>query len=419
MSAGSTRLRSYNIALGDDRIAAHAASLDFGTAKIELIQGNAVVQTIATAAPNGGRFIWTVPNLPANNYQIRVTANLPAAPNDASDDLFQIVPGGHDYYINDASTAGDILTTAVGDNANSGKTPDAPMASISALLQAYAGVLGVGDVIHVDTGTYPIASNIVLGANVSGITIQGPTTGPGALIDRGNSASGSNDFTFTGGDDITIDHLTLAGASIAVFAGLNAGSDRLTVSNCDITAALTGIDLESGNSMDKVLSNRIHDIDHGAQNTNGLIVNAAGATVDSNTITNDFVGIFGSTSSASFTNNTIAGNVSQGVNFGGNAGAGVTFSGNSISGSHNVGINIGGNVTANNNQIYSNRSGTIFAATGIQVSGGASASGNVISDNDNGAYVSVATFSNNRVFHNTGFGVNVGGQRHRHRQYDL
>ena len=45
-----------------------------------------------------------------------------------------------------------------GDNAHSGKSPDAPMASLAALLAAYD--LGSGDVIYVDTGTYLLANSI-------------------------------------------------------------------------------------------------------------------------------------------------------------------------------------------------------------------------------------------------------------------
>ena len=49
---------------------------------------------------------------------------------------------------------------AIGDNANSGKSPDAPMASLRALLSAYD--LDPGDTIFVDTGTYTLLGNIVI-----------------------------------------------------------------------------------------------------------------------------------------------------------------------------------------------------------------------------------------------------------------
>ena len=69
---------------------------------------------------------------------------------DVSDAPILIANAGHDYYINDSSTVGDIFTTSTGNNANSGKSPDQPMASLAALLAAYD--LDPGDVVHVDTG---------------------------------------------------------------------------------------------------------------------------------------------------------------------------------------------------------------------------------------------------------------------------
>src|SRR5205085_11536051 len=94
-----------------------------GTVTIELVQdGNpAPVLTVAPATPNDGQFAWTVPNLPGGGYRVRVTANEASLPRDASDDTFLIAPAGHDFYVNDASTAGDVFTTAPGDNAESGK----------------------------------------------------------------------------------------------------------------------------------------------------------------------------------------------------------------------------------------------------------------------------------------------------------
>src|SRR5207302_6748051 len=65
---------------------------------------------------------------------------------------FMIAPAGHTYYINDGSKTGDIYTTAVGSDANSGKTPDAPLANLSALLSLYH--LQPGHTVHMDSGTY-------------------------------------------------------------------------------------------------------------------------------------------------------------------------------------------------------------------------------------------------------------------------
>ena len=51
------------------------------------------------------------------------------------------------------------------------------MASLAALLAAYD--LEPGDTIHVDTGTYALAGNIVIAAQDSGVTITGTRLGHG------------------------------------------------------------------------------------------------------------------------------------------------------------------------------------------------------------------------------------------------
>ena len=71
---------------------------------------------------------------------------------------FLIVNGGNHYYVNDNSTTNDLFTTAVGNDANSGKSPDQPMASLNALIAAYD--LDPGDVVHIDTGTYRVYENM-------------------------------------------------------------------------------------------------------------------------------------------------------------------------------------------------------------------------------------------------------------------
>src|SRR5207248_1492195 len=146
----------FDFALGADRVLAHATAQDFGTAKVELLQGGSIVQTIAAATPNLDRLAWTVPNLPGGNYRVRVTSNLPAAPFDVSDAPFLIVPAGHDYYV-----------TAAGSDANSGKASDQPMASLAAVLQAYH--LGAGDIVHIGAGTYVLYRNLQFLADDSGV----------------------------------------------------------------------------------------------------------------------------------------------------------------------------------------------------------------------------------------------------------
>ena len=230
-----------------------------GTVTIELLQSGASVATITATAPNNGSFAWTPPNLPGSNYQIRITANSAAAAVGVSESPFLIVPAGHDYYVNDNSTVGDTLTTAVGDDANSGKTPDQPMNSLAAVLQAYH--LSLGDIVHIDNGTYPLYRNLVITTDDSGVRIDGPALGT-ATLNRGFI----NDSVFTyaidlqGADDVTLNRLTITGATGGVHTAFNMHSDRLTVSNCDISGnGRTGIDIENLNDDAHLLNNIVHN----------------------------------------------------------------------------------------------------------------------------------------------------------------
>lgn len=70
---------------------------------------------------------------------------------------FMLANGGTiPYYVNDASTNGDVFCSAVGDDTHHGLTPDQPKASLQAILDAYE--LSPEDVVYVDAGTYSAGS---------------------------------------------------------------------------------------------------------------------------------------------------------------------------------------------------------------------------------------------------------------------
>lgn len=69
-------------------------------------------------------------------------------------------------YVNDSSISNDEWASAPGHEANDGLSPATPKASVQAILAAYD--LEPGDVVRIDTGTYPLASDIVVSAEDSG-----------------------------------------------------------------------------------------------------------------------------------------------------------------------------------------------------------------------------------------------------------
>jgi hypothetical protein len=187
-----------------------------------------------------GSYPWTIPaNQPlGSQYLIRATSNDGVHAQGVSTSPFLITNSGHDYYVNDASTTGDVLTTVVGNSANSGKSPDQPMANLAALIAAYS--LGPSDVVHVDTGTYNLLRTVVLTAQHSGVEIAGPTAAT-ALLQRGLTGPASTFIPrlgsvveLRGAANVTLDHLSLTNAFSGIYAADDAGATGLTVSSSAI-----------------------------------------------------------------------------------------------------------------------------------------------------------------------------------------
>lgn len=256
-TGGTDNVALFDEALTDQRIAEQAQSQS-GAVDIELLAldaGGSIVgtTTIAAGADDDGAYTWPIPASGldlALDYRVRVTAAADPALADESE-TFRIANGGNAYYINDGSTDDDLHTTAVGDDANTGKSPDAPMATLGALLRAYD--LGPGDTVHVDTGHYRFHQTLHVVDNDSGATIAGPfdpadpdNPAHHATLDRGNP-----DFpllTLDGVDDLTLERLTFTGGSHGLLIPRDAHADDITVRHGRFeTASEASIFQDSGN----------------------------------------------------------------------------------------------------------------------------------------------------------------------------
>jgi parallel beta-helix repeat protein len=383
-----------------------------GSFHIDLLNSSGtVVQSIATSV-YGTSFNWTIPtSLAPGMYQVRVTSDLTGAAAGTSQPLM-VVSAGHSYYVNDGSLTGDATDTAVGNNANDGKSPSTPMASIEAVINTYHP--GAGDTIFVENGTYSILQNITIYAADSGLTIQGPAAnGTVATINRGNTSD--YDFIFQDGThNITIDHLTLTGALDAIFApdeSYGAGIKNITVSNNVIFGNIeAGVSIATNDTGWLITGNTIHDN------------NGSGGYVQD--------GIYASGTSATVTNNTVYNQVQYGIYVQGPAGS--IISGNTVY-TNAYGIDAT-NATINNNLAHDNTidgicvdSGslaigntawrqTAYGAAGFRVSSG-ELRGNAAYGNYNGIYIDgsyAGTTDDNRVYSNTNYGIYIYGSGYDH-----
>src|SRR5262249_3113765 len=146
---------------------------------------------------------------------------------------------------------------------NSGKSPDAPMASLAALLRAYP--LTGGDTVYVDTGSYTLPTNILVPAADAAaaannpLLITGPTDGQLAVLNRNNTAAGSYVFDIEGANNLNVDNLSMTGAYHGVVVG--GGADGVVLQNDDINDnVLTGVELfnSAGASGLQIIDSSIH-----------------------------------------------------------------------------------------------------------------------------------------------------------------
>jgi parallel beta-helix repeat protein len=357
-----------------------------------------------------------------NTALVRVTAEQGPATQDASDEAFLIANDGNQYYVNDAEATGDVWTSTLGDDRNSGKDPARPMRTLAALVAAYD--LDPGDVVRVDTGNYAMARNVLLTDQDSGVKIEGPAATP-ANLERGNRLSGSYVVELAGADDVTLDHLGLTGAYDGVLGG--AGSDRLRIEACrvfdhqrggisltgDADAAISGNEVysvgDAGISLSDVPRARVEG-NHVHDNATGIV--ASGYYW----IPADFVRI---------ADNHVHHN-GQGIQLSGD----IVASGNRVYGHTYWGIQAVDRATAQANLVYANAVGIdtswnqvsvlenrVFANTGAGIIARHSAlvRGNVVYSNSVGIegtwgawnIVFTGDIVNNLVYANTNQGINL------------
>ncbi len=371
--------------------------------------------TIATNQPidaeGRGSYVWT-PTAQTTGYTalVRVVANNAAGTTGVSGS-FLIANAGTAFYVNDSSTTGDVYTTAVGNNANSGTSPSAPMASIEAVLNDYQ--LIPGDTIYVDNGTYTLFHNINIPVADSGIIIQGPTTA-GATATLNRNATSSNDFVFylVGGvDNITLSNLAITGAYYGINSPLVEGVSSYTTGvtvERDIIYSNTNSGINTGFTYNwTITGNVIHD-----NGTYGIYLQSGTATITNNTIYNHSnSGIDFSTpvnsSSTVIAANIVGGNTVYGNGVGINV-SGVTVTGNLAHDNTSYGIEASNESVVTGNTVWRQ---TATNDIGIN-SNSSTVNGNFVFGNYNGIYASGSEsiiLYGNRVYSNTNYGMYISG----------
>ncbi|WP_197456009.1 right-handed parallel beta-helix repeat-containing protein [Stieleria neptunia] len=380
------------------------------TAAIDISKDNGATWTeIVNGVPidslGRGRYDWTIPTSFITSDSTAMTRVRSGSVSGRSAGSFMITPAGNQFYVNipgDADLTDNHYTTVAGDNAASGRSPDAPMASIAALLRVYD--LEPGDTIYVDTGTYDLFTNIVIGTGDSGVRIVGPTDVDNpAILNRGNTVDGSYVFDLVGTDSVTISNLSITGASSGINLGVDAANTHTVISDNDIFGnERHGIRIQSGNTDTLIDGNAIHDnVDHGVQ-VEGNLVTVSGNAVYANRYGIQ-AGYVGSNPIRTITDNVIHSNAQWGIYvYGGDTAA----TDNEVYGqTSGIGIYVDSAALAGGNRVHGND-------VGIQTHDSAAVESNRVYDNRIGIlgyYAYDASISGNRIYSNSE-GIRIEGQ---------
>lgn len=146
---------------------------------------------------------------------------------DETDTLFALRNDVLTFYVNDGSSSNDVYTSALGNNANDGRTPATPKRDLGALLGAYD--LEEGDLVLVDAGVYTNTENVLIwsdgGSPEANLVIRG-STNPAALghtvITRGSLAI-NNDAFEVRASHVSLENMAIRDAYRGVYVLSNQG----------------------------------------------------------------------------------------------------------------------------------------------------------------------------------------------------
>jgi len=138
------------------------------------------------------------------------------------------------FYVNDAyNAAEDVYCTAAGHSANSGTSPDSPLNSLQAVLDAFD--LETGDTIYIDTGTYAVASPVTIGADDAGVTVIGSSHSSGTNLAGTSALAADAVIHVNGADGVELRNLTVTGGWAGIY-----GSTADSLELADIVAPGNG-----------------------------------------------------------------------------------------------------------------------------------------------------------------------------------
>ena len=217
-----------------------AASTNFGaagTVDLQYTTNNwATTNAIATVAATNESYVWAPAfSYPAVLWRVVGSANPAAASTNAKPfSIRRTTNTTFVFYVNDASTAGDVYGMGLGSAANDGASANWPKDSLQAIVSAYQ--LRGGDAVYIDTGTFSGQTTAIGGfdSGSAGLPVRIVGSTNGTTFSRGNTSADVLDIT--GASYLEIENLRLTGGRY----GLNGGVNGVTLRNVWFTGNLNG-----------------------------------------------------------------------------------------------------------------------------------------------------------------------------------
>ena len=223
----------------------------------DTLAGPELIHTIAPATEDDGRFTWIAANSGIDFGTVGLRVQVSMADNltvmNRGTESFTVPENTDTFYVNDRSLIDDQFTTAVGDNRNTGRLPDAPKPYPNNILRIYS--LGPSDTLLVDSGDYKLLYPLVISNSLDdagddeGFTMTGTE-----LLVAGTTLRHANPYTHAAvvemndADLVTLNRLELQEGTIGLWVhngslGLEASEIVLTYNTSD------GMRVESGASV--------------------------------------------------------------------------------------------------------------------------------------------------------------------------
>ena len=212
------------------------------TVTLQYFDGTTWTNIATGVSATDGSYVWNTMGFPDSfAARWRVVAEDGSGVSDQTDHDFNLRNYAHAFYVNDADTTDDLYCAAIGSAGNDGLTDLTPRLSLQSIFDTYD--LEGGDVVYLDTGTYPSSTDIRIiwsrsGSTNADVVIQGNTNGAHSLLTRTGSTNYPAVALDVKASEIQINDVAIRGVDRGILLDTNRNA---TIQGVVVSEAGTGL----------------------------------------------------------------------------------------------------------------------------------------------------------------------------------